>query len=231
MTKSDKQNTSPSSSLLICFMDFHDFQLRLAWSHGICGADRQHLITRQELGNGLVHKTSQNIVQSFNALIVKDIFFFRGMPYFAYLVDLIISIHFNIVSYHFLSSSFSIYILYILISCLTPFHHRASFCAVAWVRAFPAKSSAAAASLLEGGSTPERRNEKKSTPFSCHVSSSFLRFFHQRNENERRKHETKTTPRLCRPPPARVSRHFGAPGPTCYDLPAVVGILVLTPPP
>jgi len=44
---------------------------------------------------------------------------------------------------------------------VTPFHHGTSFCAVAWVRALAAKSSAAAASLLEGGSTPRLATKKR----------------------------------------------------------------------
>ena len=75
--KSDKQKSLQFSSLQMyhLYHMYHVFSLFficLAWSHGICGADRQHLITPQELGNGLVHKASQHM-QSFNGWVVKGL--------------------------------------------------------------------------------------------------------------------------------------------------------------
>lgn len=126
-----------------------------------------------------------------------------------------------ILSLQFISISFHIISCLHLLSCVmpklghmvTPFHHGTSFCAVAWVRALAAKSSAAAASLLEGGSTPRLATKK--------TRRSKRRKDVDQNVVKKSSKDVQRQLRLCRPPPARVSRHFGAPGPTCYDLPTV----------
>ena len=137
-----------------------------------------------------------------------------------------------ILSLQFISISFHIISCLHLLSCVmrklghmvTPFHHGTSFCAVAWVRALAAKASAAAASLLEGGSTPRlatkktRRSKRRKEKDEKRRKASEKR---RPKRGEKSSEDVQRQLRLCRPPPARVSRHFGAPGPTCYDLPTV----------
>ena len=109
-----------------------------------------------------------------------------------------------ILSLQFISISFHIISCLHLLSCVmpklghmvTPFHHGTSFCAVAWVRALAAKSNAAAASLLEGGSTPRLATKKRPKRRKHEDQNEEKRQKRQKRGEKKLQRRAKTTPPL-----------------------------------